>query len=308
VSFPGAYPSPSERDARFGLLVEGLGGALTTVGHSVEGRPILAASVGAAVTSNDPALLVVGNIHGPEFVSSQVALACLELCSSRHPAWSALMQRARITVLPCLNPDGYARTYDARGRGSLSALRANANGVDLNRNYPLPAGARRWPIPGTGSAKPGAVTYRGTGPLSEPETSALAKLAQSIRPHASVGLHSFMGRLIPARVVERSAYAAYGRLCRAFAAGQTRWKYRRLSSRLFDVYTGEQEDYLHHQLGCWSVCVETYSLRASYGRHARAPSLFARFNPEEPAPWAHSDALGVAAYFAAALKMPRAGN
>ena len=204
-----------------------------------------------------------------------------------------------------MNPDGYARTHARGGLGRLAELRSNANGVDLNRNFPLPPGQRRWPIPGAGSAKPEAATYRGPSPASEPETRALIEAAQRLRPHAAVGLHSFMGRLIPARTKDRQDYASYGHLCRSFASAQPRWTYARLANRIFDVFTGEQEDYLHHVLGCWSLCVETYSLRESFRTHLRAPSTFARFNPPNPEAWVDNDLAGIAAYFDAALQLKR---
>ena len=121
-------------------------------------------------------------------------------------------------------------------------------------------------------------------------------------------MHSFMGRLIPARTRDRADYARYGHLCEAFAREQPRWHYKRLANRIFDVYTGEQEDFLHHELGCWALCVETYTIAASYQAHLRAPSLFARFNPQDPAPWVRNDVAGIAGLFDVALNYERPGR
>jgi len=304
----GAYPSPTQRAARLDALAQASGEAVQVIGTSVEGRPVRALEMRRRASSDSPLLLIVGNIHGPEFISSQVALGCVQAICDGHRGWARLCERARVCVVPCLNPDGYARTYEAQGRGRLANLRSNARGVDLNRNFPLPAGQRRWPLPGAGSSDPKAATYHGPCPLSEPESRALAQLATRERPRACVGLHSFMGRTITPRVRDRRQYAQYGRLCRAFAGAQPRWKYRRLASRLFDVFTGEQEDFLHHELGCWSICVETFSLAASLSQHLRAPRLFDRFNPEDPAPWVANDLEGIAAFFTCALQLPRPGS
>ena len=298
-----AYPSPAQRDARLAALAEALGAGVELIGESVQHRPIHALHLPASSAASGTSILITANIHGPEFVSSQVALGCLEACVAQDAAWVGLRERADLWVIPCLNPDGYAATYDREGRGPLAELRANARGVDLNRNYPLPTGARRWPFPGAGSSNPRAATYRGPQALSEPETAALARLAERIKPAASVGLHSFMGTVIPARVRDTASYTGYRQLAKVFAQAQPRWPYRRVASRHVDLYTGEQEDFLHHQFGCWSVCVETYSLRASFSAHLRAPSLFARFNPADPASWIANDVPGIAAYFDAALRL-----
>ena len=42
---------------------------------------------------------------------------------------------------------------------------------------------------------------------------------------------------------------------------------------------------------------------ASLRQHLRAPSLFWRFNPREPAAWVDSDVGGLAAFFHAALDL-----
>jgi hypothetical protein len=310
------YLSPEGRDARLRSLAEAAGGALVEVGRSVEGRPIDAARLPRLAGENpsgaSPRVLVVGNIHGPEFVSSAVALGVLER-AERFPGLRQLRQRAEIWVLPCLNPDGYARVFERGGRGVLAELRPNARGVDLNRNFPLPPGRRRRPWPGAGSTVPGASTYVGPAPLSEPESAGLARLCAEQGFTAVVSGHCFMGRVIPAHVEEAADFAHYRQLCRALAAAQPRVGYGKLSSRYFDTFTGEMEDHLHHQLGSWAVCLETFPLWASYQQHLRAPSLFWRFNPRTPEPWVDNDVAGIAGFFHAALDLgpplrrPRSG-
>ena len=67
-----------------------------------------------------------------------------------EPELRRLRERAELWVIPCLNPDGYARVWQRGGVGRLPELRPNARGVDLNRNFPLPAGRRRLALPGRG--------------------------------------------------------------------------------------------------------------------------------------------------------------
>ncbi len=301
------YPSPEARDSELRARVERLKGDVRVYGHSVQGRPLL---VGRVLREGGDAgagqrVLVAANIHGPEYISSQVALGLLAALAEGAAAVQALRRQAEIWVAPCLNPDAYARVWERGGVGALRALRPNARGVDLNRNFPLPTGRVRRRLPGAGSTRPGAATYVGEAPLSEPESAALAALCAEASFHAATSGHSFMGRLIPAHVEDRPAYATYRGLCRAFAAAQPRARYGRLASRRFDTFTGELEDFLHHHHRTWAICVETFPWSASFRQHLRAPSLFWRFNPRDPAPWVENDVLGLAGCLAAALARPR---
>jgi predicted deacylase len=296
------YPSPSERDQELRSLVRALGGSLVDYGHSVDGEPLVAAVL-PCVDGPAPRILCSANIHGPEYVAGRVAMGSLAALGPTGPG-ASLRRRAEVWVIPCLNPDGYRRTWDSAGSGPLSGLRTNANGVDLNRNFPLPSG-RPSRLPGAGSSRRGSATYRGPRALSEPETRSLDQVFEDRSFHASANLHSFMGTCIPARTTVREHFAEYGRLCRAFAAAQPWRRYRRLSSRWFDVFTGEQEDHQHHAHGTWAVCIETFDWMSSWRQHARAPSTFWRFNPRDPTPWVDNDVPGIIAYFHAALSVPR---
>jgi len=293
------YLSPEGLDQRLASLAAGRGAELVEYGTSVEGRPLRAVRIAAPV--GRPRILCSANIHGPEFIGGLTALALLDTVVGGR--WAPA---AEVWVAPCLNPDGYARTWAADGRGSLPSLRTNARGVDLNRNFPRPAESPSW-LPGAGSAHPGDATYRGPSPLSEPETAALDALCRAQRFHASANMHSFMGTVIPARVRERGDFAIYKRLARALADAQPHSRYRRLSSRLLDVYTGEQEDHQHHVHRTWAVCVESFPLLASIRQHRSAPSTFWRFNPRTPERWIDNDVPGLQAYFEAALQLDPPG-
>jgi predicted deacylase len=301
------YPSPEQRDARLRAAVARVGGEIVEYGHSVEGRALLAGRVPRTGSGDGPArrVLIAASIHGPEYVSSQVALGVLDRLEQPEPL-RRLRREAEIWVIPCLNPDAYARVWEREGRGTMAELRCNGRGVDLNRNFPLPAGRVRRRLPGAGSSTPGAATYVGEAPLSEPESAALARLLDEQRFHAATSGHSFAGALIPAHAEDRATFAAYRGLCAAFSAAQTRARYHRLAARRLDTFTGELEDFHHHHHGTWAVCVETFPALASYRQHLRAPSLFWRMNPRDPAPWVDNDVPGVAAFLHAALALPPA--
>jgi len=304
-SIPAPYLDPEARAARVRALAERARAELVTYGESVRGEPLVAVRVPTRASGDAPRVLCCANIHGIEYVGGLVALALLEQVAHDEASVAPLRDAVELWVVPCVNPDGYRRTWEAGGVGTLAQLRTNAHGVDLNRNFPLPYGAARRALPGAGSTAPGKATFCGTSALCEPETRALSELCLGQRFHASANLHSFMGTVIPARTVDRPAYAAYKHLCRSFASAQPRTRYHRLATRVLDTWTGEQEDHFHHALDCWAVCVETFSFFASFAQHLRAPTTFWRFNPRDPAPWIANDVPGLVAYFTAAIALPR---
>lgn len=130
------------------------------IGHSVDGRAIYAIGLVARGGHPHRTLLVVGCIHGNE--SAGIAVA-RRLSTARPPPRTALW------IIPDLNPDGVA-----------ADTRQNADGVDLNRNFPWhwrPLGAR------------GDPQYSGTRPLSEPEARAAYRLVKRIRPQVTIWFH-----------------------------------------------------------------------------------------------------------------------
>jgi protein MpaA len=131
----------------------------STIGHSVDGRPIVAVRSGGA----DPALRVVvfGCIHGDETAGMRVARRLIAAGAPRG---------VELWVVPTLNPDGVAA--DTRG---------NAHGVDLNRNFPFD-----WTRLGGGE-------YSGTGPLSEPESRAARRFLSAVEPDLTIWFHQPFG-------------------------------------------------------------------------------------------------------------------
>lgn len=303
------YPAPVARDEAFVAATTAVGGVVFVYGQSVEGRPLVAARVPQRPPIGDARtkckrVLVAANIHGIEFVGNRLAERIVEALGSDRPVVKRLRARAEVVVAPCLNPDGYARTWAAGGRGSVGELRCNAHGVDLNRNFPRPGGVPPSRLPGAGSDSPQAATYRGPGPLSEPETAALDAMCAAEGFWASVNLHSFMGTMIPARTRDPREFTTYVDLCRRARSAQPAWRYRRISNRVFDVFTGEQEDHQHHAHGTWAVCHEVFPLRASFAQHLRAPATFWRFNPHDPEPWVNNDLPAVLTWLDSALELP----
>jgi protein MpaA len=127
------------------------------IGHSVQHRPMTLVHVAGP----GPRILVVGCIHGDE----PAGIAIVRALEHAHP-------KADLWLVPALNPDGLA-----------AGTRQNANGVDLNRNFPS-----LWQHFG----HPGSTYYSGPKPFSEPETRAARDLVQRIRPRYTVWYHQHM--------------------------------------------------------------------------------------------------------------------
>lgn len=147
--------------------------------RSVRGRPIYLRDV---LPREGPPLLrvlVVGGMHGDELSSASVALHWIRLAQA-EPA------RAHWRFIPALNPDGLF------GR---PARRGNANGVDLNRNFPTPDwerdAARYWEQ----RTRKDPRRWPGKAPLSEPESKFLHDEMQRFQPHLIVSIHAPYGVL-----------------------------------------------------------------------------------------------------------------
>lgn len=135
------------------------------IGRSVEGRPIHAYTMGEG-----PPVLLLAGVHGDEPQGVYCARRVLEA----GPELFARLSGHSLTVVAVANPDGLRRH-----------TRANARGVDLNRNMPC----RNWTPEGEAHYAPGPAAG------SEPETRALLGLLERLQPVRIVSIHA------PLRVV-----------------------------------------------------------------------------------------------------------
>lgn len=171
---------------------------LEQIGNSIEGRPIWALLVSNTPNPQDPAALEKPSIifdgmhHAREVMTPEivmdVAQTLLGAAQGRVRGAIDLLERWNIWVVPMLNVDGNNMVWskDTWWRKNTHATQANIHGVDINRNYPFKWGSCRG-----SSQSPGAQDYRGEGAASEPETQALMRLAQMVRPAASLSYHSY---------------------------------------------------------------------------------------------------------------------
>ncbi|WP_157085048.1 M14 family zinc carboxypeptidase [Hydrogenophaga palleronii] len=148
-----------------------------TPGRSVQGRRIYARDVIAPDAKLR--VLVVGAIHGDELSSASVALHWIQH-AVQMPA------NAHWRFIPALNPDGLLRR---------PARRVNANGVDLNRNFPTPNWHRDAKVYWEQRTRKDPRRWPGKEPLSEPESRFLHEEMARFDPHLIVSIHAPYGVL-----------------------------------------------------------------------------------------------------------------
>jgi len=128
-------------------------------------------------------VLVIGGIHGDEMSSSAVVFHWIRLAST-PPA--DMPHPVHWRFIPTLNPDGlFARP----------PKRVNANGVDLNRNFPTPNWSRDAAAYWEKRTKRDPRRWPGNKPLSEPESRFLNMQMDSFKPNLIVSIHAPYGVL-----------------------------------------------------------------------------------------------------------------
>jgi predicted deacylase len=220
---------------------------ISTIGTSSQGRSINAYYFGNGATT----VLYTGAIHGSEASTKSLMdrwIQDLETKARNIPA------HITVVVVPMINPDGIAR-------GS----RASFNNVDLNRNFATTDWQKdittvgNQPFPGGG----------GDVAMSEPETKAVAGLAQRLRPKVILSYHS-IGSMVAANQAGNSTglAATYAQLS----------GYRNITGQSDATFeysvTGTADDWYAQAIGVPSILVEL----GSYSYH--------QFERNQAAMWA----------------------
>ncbi len=289
------YLRAEEVQARAQDLAERLPGRVQALalGESVESRPITAYRVADPGTPVRRSMLVFAGIHALEWISTEVALAFLDEVARRPPPGVELV------VLPLLNVDGRARVEGDLDQGRLDRYRrANAHGVDLNRNFAVhtePRAIWRHLLP---------AWYRvPETPLSEPEARIIDQLgARGF--DVAVSLHAFGGyHFLPwaGRSSRPPGWPALWALGQTLERGQGRGAYRAMQlSRWAFFFRGHgmEIDHLYGQYGIPAVLIEL--TRSGVRGPADLETPFRWYNPRDPA---RHRALGVQALLAVARRM-----
>ncbi|MSZ77020.1 MAG: hypothetical protein F2667_07920, partial [Actinobacteria bacterium] len=128
-----------------------------TIGTSVDGRTMRAFHLGEPARPGVPTVVLISTMHGNEPDTRLILTSLVD---------GDPIVGVDLWVVPTYNPDGLA-----------AGTRANAHGVDLNRNYPY-----RW-------AELDGSYESGPKPASEPETQAMMAFLRTVRPRWLLSFH-----------------------------------------------------------------------------------------------------------------------
>lgn len=185
------YKSPEEI-AEFVHEMHGRFPEITTlksIGKSLEGRDIWAIKISDNAKSDEkePTILVNGMHHAREVMTPEITTDMIEYLLTNYGSNDEVtrwVDNAEIWVVPMFNVDGNNKVWE--GSAMWRKNTRGGFGVDINRNYPY-----GWNSCNGSSARTGAQDYRGEAPASEPETQAMMKLVDEIKPVMNISYHSY---------------------------------------------------------------------------------------------------------------------
>ncbi|MFF9342159.1 M14 family zinc carboxypeptidase [Streptomyces sp. NPDC014773] len=175
---------------------------VVSIGKTLKGQDILAVKVGKDARKtrdgSKPATLYVSNQHAREWITPEMTRRLLHHYLDNYGTderITRIVDSTELWFVLSANPDGYDFTHaDPANRQWRKNLRDNdgdgvigaGDGVDLNRNF-----AYKWGYDDEGSSPdPADETFRGKGPMSEPETRALDAFQKRIGFSYGVNYHS----------------------------------------------------------------------------------------------------------------------
>ncbi len=186
-------------------------------GTSADGRNLYALTMGGQNASRH--ILVHAGIHAREYMNPLLVMEQVEQCLDYYDSgvfhgstYRDIFTNVAVHIVPMVNPDGIAVSqfgeaglrspelvqmvricyaYDvAAGRTQspydvyLKKWKANARGVDLNKNFPFGFAI------GTSAVQPSYAGFPGLQPFSEPEAASLGSVTLQYRPAVVISYHS----------------------------------------------------------------------------------------------------------------------
>lgn len=165
------------------------------IGYSQKGSPIPLIKLG----NGEKKALITAGIHSREYLTISFTMRCVEEYAAAYCSdtgmygeydLAQLLDEYTLYIVPVSNPDGLDIVTD--GQKTLfddsykdETYARNANGVNLNRNFPF-----AWEQI-TDSQGADLSTYKGAYAASEPETQALMKLCSENRFEWLYSMHLF---------------------------------------------------------------------------------------------------------------------
>lgn len=179
---------------------------LGSAGKSEYGRSLFMVDVG-----HGPAVIMLnGSHHAREWMTTIALMKLIEEMAVRYEKNDTvsgglgardLLDRVKFRIVPMVNPDGV--TLQQSGLGAFPATdhasliymnngsrdfkrwKANAKGIDLNRQYPA-----KWGGIANAANRPAYMNYKGAQPLQAKEAKAMYDLALATKPEISLAYHT----------------------------------------------------------------------------------------------------------------------
>ncbi len=173
---------------------------LQTLAQTADNRKIVLCIAGNPDAAHR--ILITGAIHGREHMTALLAMKLMEqYLHSVQSGQGESFEDVAFYVIPMLNPDGVTisqlgaegvvnndlrdgvEEVIQREDTQASLWKSNANGVDLNRNFPV-----GWDL--LYDEGPSSTRYRGEAPLCEAETKAVEELLNTVSFDVTVSYHA----------------------------------------------------------------------------------------------------------------------
>jgi murein tripeptide amidase MpaA len=188
------YRSLSEITTRLDALAAQFPALATvsTIGNSIENRPIRMIHItGPGSTTNRPAVVVNATQHAREWVTPMSAMYVVDRLLETYATDTRIQTMVNgidFYIIPVANPDGYeyTRNVDSQWRKNRRDLpNSSCFGVDLNRNW-----GYQWGYDNIGSSGSSCSdTYRGSAAFSEPESTAIKGVVDSLAAQGRLRVH-----------------------------------------------------------------------------------------------------------------------
>jgi len=175
------------------------------VGKSEYGRNLYAVSLG----NGKPTTFINGSLHAREWITSMLNMNMIEEYAKAYKQNKKIdgyharniLNNTTIWFMPMVNPDGVTlqqqglnafprKDHDAlirmnAGSKNFKRWKANAKGVDLNRNFSVD-----WKTVSGNVSKPNYQNHKGSSAASASETKAVIKFVKEIDPQMTINYHS----------------------------------------------------------------------------------------------------------------------
>ncbi len=231
-----------------------------TAGYSESGRELLLYTLG----SGEKKALITGAIHAREHITTKYLLKVTEdYCNAYYSATGHygsydiynLLNEYTLYIIPCINPDGLEiiLSNDSPEKNvrvsKLSEYKANKNGVDLNRNFPI-----AWDYINNGVTAPADYYFKGYESGSAKETQVLMNLCKENDFSFMISVHVkgnciFWGDTY--KTNNNPIYKAFAEdICNASGLNMT------LPTQKAKDYGGGFENWFRHTFEKPGVCIE----------------------------------------------------